>query len=289
MWSTERSLSVIDESTTCYRHPDRRASSGCQRCDRPICTEDMKAASVGFHCPECVKEAGQRVYTTNSLQFQPLVTQALIAVNVLAYFAQQALPDLTIDGLLFGPLIAEGEWWRLLTSGFLHGSLFHIGFNMYLLWMIGPELEKAFGKAKFLLLYFGSLFAGAAAVTIFNWDAPTLGASGAVLGLAGAMAAVYQIRGFNFRQSPVYGLVVLNLALPVVTAFVNIGFGRISFWGHFGGMVGGAVIAAVLIYLPERGIIPKNLAVSAAAAAVVGFAVLGLVGSELGLDLGLPL
>ena len=289
MWSTERSLSVINESTACYRHPDRIASSGCQRCDRPICSEDMKQASVGFHCPECVKAAGQRVYTPQNLQFQPLVTQAIIAVNILAYLAQQSVPGLTTDGLLFGPIIAEGEFWRLLTSGFLHGSLFHIGFNMYLLWMIGPELEKAFGKVKFLLLYFGALFAGAAAVTFFNWDAPTLGASGAVLGLAGAMAAVYQIRGFSFRQSPVYGLVVLNLALPILTAFVNIGFGRISFWGHFGGMVGGAAIAAVLIYLPERGIIPKNMAVAAAAAAVAGFAILGLVGSELGLDLGLPI
>lgn len=249
----------------------------------------MKSASVGFHCPECVKEAGRQVYTPQSLQFQPLATQAIIAVNVVVYFAQQAVSGLTVDGLLFGPLVGEGEWWRLVTSGFLHGSLFHIGFNMYLLWMIGPQLEKAFGRAKFLLLYFGSLFAGAAGVTLFNWDAPTLGASGAVLGLAGAMGAVYQIRGFSFRQSPVFGLVVLNLALPILTSVVDFGFGQISFWGHFGGMAGGAAIAAVLIYLPEKGIIPKNLAVGAAAAAVVGFAVLGLIGAQLGLDLGLPI
>ncbi len=279
----------MNESTACYRHPDRVAATACQRCDRPICTEDMKSASVGFHCPECVKEAGQRVYTSQSLQFQPLATQAIIAVNVVVFFAQQAIGGLTNDGVLFGPLIAEGELWRLVTSGFLHGSLLHIGFNMYLLWMMGPQLEKAFGKAKFLLLYFGSLFAGAAAVTLFNWDAPTLGASGAVLGLAGAMAAVYQIRGLSFRDSPVFGLVVLNLALPILTSVVNLGFGRISFWGHFGGMVGGAAIAAVLIYLPERGIIPKNLAMPVAAAVVAGFAVLGVVGAELALMLNLPI
>lgn len=240
----------------------------------------MHSASVGFHCPVCVAEAGQRVYTPKDLAFRPQATIALIAINVLTFFVQQG-SDITDRGFVSGFTVAQGEWWRLVTSGFLHTGLFHLGFNMYLLWILGPQLERAFGKAKFLLIYFGSMLGGSAAVTFFNWPSGAIGASGAVLGLAGAMGAIYRIRGFDVRQSPVFGLVVLNLALPVLTSVVDLGFGRISFWGHLGGMIGGAVMAVILVWLPERGTLPKNMAVPAASAAVALFAALGLLGAEL--------
>ena len=240
----------------------------------------MKSAAVGFHCPVCVAEAGQKVYTPRTLEFRPQATIALIAVNVVTFFLQQG-STITNRGFVSGFTVAEGEWWRLVTSGFLHTSLFHIGFNMYLLWILGPQLERAFGKVKFLLIYFGSMLGGSAAVTFFNWPSGAIGASGAVLGLAGAMGAIYRIRGFDVRQSPVFGLVVLNLALPLLTSVVDLGFGRISFWGHLGGMVGGAILAVVLVWLPERGTLPKNMAAPAALAVVLGFAALGLVGAEL--------
>ncbi len=233
----------------------------------------MRSASVGFHCPECVKATGQKVYRAQDLVFQPRVTQALIALNVLAYLFQQSDPTVTNRGLLFGPAVASGEVWRLVTSAFLHGSLIHIGFNMYLLWMLGRALEQAFGTVKYLLLYFGSMFGGAAAVTIFNWDQPTLGASGAVLGLAGAMGAVYFARGMDVRQSPAFSLVVLNLALPFILP-------NVSFWGHLGGVLAGAVVAMILVFLPERTSIPKNFAIPLAVAATVVFALLGIVGAE---------
>ncbi len=267
---------MIDETTRCYRHPDRAAATGCQRCDRPICTADMHSASVGFHCPECVAETPQQVYRPQDLRFQPQVTIALIAVNVLVYLVQQGDNLITSDGLLFGPAVADGQYWRLLTSGFLHGSIFHIGFNMYLLWMLGRPLEKAFGTVKYLLLYFGSLFGGSAAVMFFNWNAPTLGASGAVLGLAGAMGAIYAARGFDIRQSPAFGLVVLNLLLPLLVP-------GISFWGHFGGVAAGALMASALIWLPERKQLPERLAVPLAAVIIVGLVGLGLFGAQAGL------
>ncbi|MBT8240098.1 MAG: rhomboid family intramembrane serine protease [Acidimicrobiia bacterium] len=240
----------------------------------------MQSASVGFHCPVCVAEAGQRVYSARDLQFRPQATIALIAMNIVTFFAQQS-STITDRGFVSGFTVAQGEWWRLVTSGFLHTSLIHIGFNMYLLWLLGPQLERAFGKVKFLLLYFGSMLGGSAAVTFFNWPSGAIGASGAVLGLAGAMGAIYWIRGFDVRQSPVFGLVVLNLALPLLTSVVDLGFGRISISGHQRGMVSGPIIADVQVLLPERGTLPKNLAAPAAFAAVVVFAALGLVGAEL--------
>ncbi len=240
----------------------------------------MHSASVGFHCPVCVAESGQQVHTPSDLQFQPQATLALIALNVVTFFVQQS-STITDRGFVSGFTVAQGEWWRLVTSGFLHTSLFHIGFNMYLLWILGPQLERAFGKVKFLLIYFGSMLGGSAAVTFFNWPSGAIGASGAVLGLAGAMGAIYRIRGFDVRQSPVFGLVVLNLALPILTSVVDLGFGRISFWGHLGGMLGGAALAAVLVWLPERGTLPENIAVPAAFGAVAVFGILGLVGAEL--------
>lgn len=189
---------------------------------------------------------------------------ALIACNVLLYAGQVLTQEqLTRLGLLYGPAIQQGDTWRLLSSGFLHGSLLHIGFNMYLLYMLGPQLENAFGTLRFALMYFGSLFGGALAVMLFDWQQPTLGASAAVLGLAGAMAMLLHQRGISPRQSPVFGLVILNLALPLLVP-------GISFWGHFGGVFAGALIAGLLLWLPaSHRSVSTGSAISLGAAAVV--------------------
>ena len=174
------------------------------------------------------------------------VTLVLIAINVLLFAGQFATQDsLTNMGLLYGPYVQGGQYWRILTSGFLHGSIVHIGFNMYLLYMLGPQMEQGFGSLRFSLMYFGSLFGGALAVLLFGFTQPTLGASGAVLGLAGAMFVALWGRGVSPRQSPVFGLVILNLALPLLVP-------GISFWGHFGGVVAGAAVAFILVTLPDK-------------------------------------
>jgi|GEM_PF-1031302 len=141
--------------------------------------------------------------------------------------------------------VAGGQYWRIISSGFLHGSILHIGFNMYLLFMLGPQLEQRYGSLRFSLLYFGSLFGGALAVLVFGFTQPTLGASGAVLGLAGAMFIALWGEGLNPRQSPVFGLVILNLALPLLVP-------GISFWGHLGGVAAGALLAWLLVWLPRK-------------------------------------
>src|SRR3954452_20043888 len=133
---------------TCYRHADRRAGVTCQRCDRPICPDCMRQASVGFHCPECTHQGRQKVYTAKSLRSmnQPVVTITLIVINAGIYLLamSQGLNKFAIDyGLIGsagtrefvgGPVtaigVAHGEWWRLVSGGFLHANLVHIGFNL---------------------------------------------------------------------------------------------------------------------------------------------------------------
>lgn len=178
------------------------------------------------------------MFGISQLERSPVTFALLVAIG-LGYLAQQALPVTTIAGLLHGPSVANGQAWRLLTWGFLHGGLMHVGFNAFMLFALGPQLERAFGSARFALLYFGALFGGALLVMLFDWPQQTLGASGAVLGIAAALAIALWLRGADLRQVPAFGLVVLNLALPLLLP-------GISFWGHAGGILAGAGMAWLL-------------------------------------------
>ena len=149
-------------------------------------------------------------------------------------------------GWLFGPAVEAGEWWRVITSAFLHGSFIHIGFNMYVLWAIGHPLLEGIGRVRFLLVYLAGLLGASFAVLAFDYTAPTLGASGAVLGLAGALAAVLWSRGINITQTSLGFVLLLNLGLPLL-------IGGISFWGHFGGIFAGAAAGWVVGWLPKYG------------------------------------
>ena len=255
--------------TTCYRHPDQRAAVGCQRCGRPICPQCMTQASIGHHCPECLAGNRQKVYTARNLPSsrRSNLIVALIVVNAVIYLAQVGTQDeVTLDGLLFGPAVADGEWWRVVTSAFLHGSLIHIGFNMYALYALGPPLLEGLGWARFSLIYLGGLFGGSAAVLAFNWGTPTLGASGAVLGLGGALAAALWARGITPSQTSLAPVLGLNLLLPLLV-------GGISFWGHLGGIAGGFVAGWLLTWLPLRFRQSQGVAVGAAVALCLALAV----------------
>lgn len=177
----------------------------------------------------------------------------LVAINVVAFLAQNATGgSLSRWGRLLGenpfaghPGVADGEWWRIVTSAFLHGSLFHIGFNMYALWILGNSLEQGVGKLRFGLIYLAGLLGGSFAVLAFDFHVPTLGASGAVLGSAGALAAVLWSRGTSITQTPLGFVLLVNLALPLLV-------GGISFWGHFGGIAAGFAAGWLLSWLPVR-------------------------------------
>ncbi|MFV0258857.1 MAG: rhomboid family intramembrane serine protease [Acidimicrobiales bacterium] len=236
----------------------------------------MTQAPIGHQCPECVAAASP---TGNPLQTRPAaqtpVTVALIAVN-LAMYAGQVLSRqaLTEWGILFGPAVAVGEWWRVITGGFLHADLLHIGFNMYALWIFGPSLERGLGPVRYALIYLAGLLGGSFAVLAFAFIQPTLGASGAVLGLGGCLAAVYWARGINIFRTSLAPVLLINLALPLIS--------NISFWGHLGGTVAGFLAGLVVAWLPTK----IRMTATQATAAVGGLCVILLIAAAAVADRG---
>ena len=261
---------------TCYRHPSRETGVSCSNCGRPICPDCMTPTPVGMRCPECSKQTTQ-VRTLRSLNSTTTnVTIGLIIVNVLMFLASGRFAigsgggasQLYLNLGLFGPAVADGEIWRLASSGFLHSGLLHVGFNMYLLYMLGQMLEPELGPRRFALLYVAALLAGSAGALALEPDALTVGASGAVFGLMGAAFVELRSRGVDPFQTFIGPLILLNLVISFVIPNISIG-------GHVGGLIGGAIAALVLIAL-ERRRVPSWSAYPALVALTLGFGALAL-------------
>lgn len=238
-------MTVEDRGTataTCYRHPDREAPLACTRCARPICLDDAIDAPVGYLCPECARMPA-RVRRAERHGGFPL-TRLLVGIVAGVFVVGLAIP-LTFEGALFGPSIAQGEWWRIVTGGFLHASLLHVGFNAYLLYLLGPMLEPSMGPARFGAVYAAGLFGGALGALLLSWDAPTVGASGAVFGLMGAAMVAMRRRGIDPWRSSIGTLVILNLVFTFVVPNISIG-------GHVGGLAAGAAAAVPIVAMEGR-------------------------------------
>lgn len=173
------------------------------------------------------------------------MTYALLGLIVLAFVATLAQPELADRGVLFGPAVAAGEWWRTITSGFLHAGLIHIGFNGYLLYLLGRMMEPGIGSVRFGAIYAGGLFGGSLGALILTWSTPTLGASGAVFGLMGGAMVGLRRRGIDPWRSSIGTLVLFNLAFTFLVPGISIG-------GHVGGLIGGA-LASLPIFALDRG------------------------------------
>jgi membrane associated rhomboid family serine protease len=251
----------------CYRHTDRESHIRCQRCDRPICPDCMRPAAVGFQCPECVREGtrstrqARTAYGGQRTGNPALTSQVIIAVNVavwVAILATGAGASRLVDVLallpvgafsprsgVFVPGVADGAPWQLVTSIFTHVELVHIGFNMLALWVLGPGLEAAVGRARFLALYLVSGLAGSASVMWFSApNSQTLGASGAIFGLMGALLVIAVKVGGDVRG------ILTWIAINFVITFLFAGY--ISWQGHLGGFVAGVVTAGALAFAPRR-------------------------------------
>ncbi|MHB8470926.1 MAG: rhomboid family intramembrane serine protease [Gaiellaceae bacterium] len=232
---------------TCYRHPDRETGLSCSECGRPICTECMTPAPVGLRCPD---HAGGRrrlaapriVARTPRGATDALVTKTLIAINVAIYLLTAAQGNgLNAPGgaffdktFLYGPYVAHGDWWRLITTAFLHAGVIHIGFNMLALWWIGSPVEQYLGRARYLGLYLVAGLAGSAGALIQTPQGVTVGASGAIFGILGAMLIIeWQATGRLGGNA--LTLIVINLALSFTLANISIG-------GHIGGLIGGILV-----------------------------------------------
>jgi membrane associated rhomboid family serine protease len=197
------------------------------------------------------------------MQTAPL-TVALIAVNVFVYVLQARSSNVivlmdsgttggsqpvqgSIDGDygLWGPMVSSGEWWRLITGGFLHVSVIHIGSNMLALFFLGRALEPALGWLRVGVIYFVSLAAGSLGVMILEPDALSMGASGAIFGLMGAFVIFARSRGISIMQTGIGPVILLNLAITFTIPGISIG-------GHLGGLAGGAAIAALVVELDQN-------------------------------------
>jgi membrane associated rhomboid family serine protease len=236
---------------TCYRHPGRETGVSCSNCGRPICPDCMTATSVGMRCPECSRDRTP-VHTMASMRSDPVLTYVLIGICVVLFFGSRGSSQAYFDLVLRAPEVADGELWRPITGGFLHAQgsfgFIHIGFNMYLLYILGQMLEPSLGKWRFGGIYFASLLTGAfGAILLSSPGTYTVGASGAVFGLMGAGVVFLRARGVDPMQSGLGPTILINLAFPFLFPGLNVSIG-----GHLGGLAGGALAGYIVTRLGER-------------------------------------
>lgn len=265
--------------TTCYRHPKVESHVRCTRCDRYICPDCMREAAVGHQCVECVKEGARsirqaRTVVGGRVSAVPVVTYALIALNVLAYVGELIRPEIVdrfgmLGAGLVGPdglhymwqdvypadftpegLVA-GEWYRLLTGAFLHlpptegtFGILHIVMNMAALWNLGRTVEHQLGRVRYVALYLLSALGGSVLVLLLAPDALTVGASGAIFGLGAAYYVMARRLGADMNA--------VNRFMAGLLLWLVISAGLTSWQGHLGGLLAGGVVTAALAYAPRN-------------------------------------
>jgi membrane associated rhomboid family serine protease len=248
----------------CYRHPGRETNVQCSNCGRPICPDCMTVTPVGMRCPECARDRTRVSRISPGLRAGAApATYVLIAINVIAFLAELGTGgnaasgggSLFFDGALYGPKVADGEWYRLLTSGFLHVGLIHILFNMVALYFLGMLLEPGIGTPRFLAVYFVSLLGGSFGALLLSPDSFTVGASGAVFGVMAAAFIVARHRGIEQLAGQIGVFIIINLVFTIGYS------GHISAGGHFGGLIAGGLCALLIVYSERRARRPVELEV----------------------------
>ena len=243
-----------DAPPVCPRHPDQVSYVRCQRCQRPVCPACQRQAAVGVQCVDCVNEGAKTVRTGRTIfggtvtDGRPMLTFGIIGVTVLFYVAAMAVPEIR-GYLAFNAAWARSEPWRFLTVVLTHAGLMHIGFNMYATYIIGQFLEPALGRARFIALYLLSALGGSVMILLMAgitqpWGRWTVGASGAVFGLFGALLILQRRLGVS--NNGLYIILAINAAISFI-------FPMISWEGHLGGFVVGLLAGLVFSKLTVRG------------------------------------
>lgn len=231
----------------CYRHPNRETLVSCSECGRPICEDCMTFAPVGIRCPDHSGQPQGAARVTQGMRrasFEgtgALVTKTLIALNVGIYLLELAMGgeingtgnEIYRNGVLYGPVVANGDWYRLISAAFLHYGPLHLGMNMLALWWFGSPVEQVLARGRYLLLYLVSGLAGSAGALLFSPESLTVGASGAIFGILGAAFVLERQRTYVLGGGAI-SIIVLNLAFTLFIPGISIG-------GHLGGLVGGAL------------------------------------------------
>lgn len=249
----------------CYRHPQREAGRQCTRCGKPACSDCLVQVSVGSHCVDCIKAAKPDIKTKakywNAGQHS-LVTFSLIAANVAVFILLVVIDSRALGGNvtrgtadlgLNKSLLRNGarygdhiypphQWFRLLTSGFIHFGIFHLAMNMFALYQLGQMLERSMGRSRFALLYFAGLFGGSLGSLLLERSPGSIsgGASGAIFALLAAAAVGLQRQGVNVMRTSIGSTLAINLLITFAIPFISIG-------GHLGGAAAGAICGLVLL------------------------------------------
>jgi membrane associated rhomboid family serine protease len=241
----------------------------------------MTVTPVGMRCPDCARDRTRtRTAASVGVGEEPVLTYILIGINVavaLGGFLSGASTtgggtggsSLVNDGAVSRFYIDQGEYWRLVTSGFLHSGFFHLLFNMFALYVLGGMLEPAIGRLKFGIVYFVSLLAGAFGALLLSPDALTVGASGAIFGLMGAAVIVMRDRGINPMESGIGLWIGLNLLITFTIPGISIG-------GHIGGLIGGLLVALLFTEVASR-LRPSDSLLTLVAAAIGVIAIAGAI------------
>lgn len=287
------------EGPRCYRHPERETYIRCQRCENPICPDCMNSAAVGFQCPSCVREGARSVRSAQrpfggALGGNPMATSiGLIVANVAVWLlitADGGASSRIVDTLALTPQagyrgdglggveayagVSSGAYWQLITNAFTHVATVHLLLNMVALYLFGPSVEQVLGRLRFLAVYVGAALTASAGVMLFENPAQgTVGASGAIYGLLGAVLIISYRVGGDYRT--VLGWLGINLLLTFTIS-------NISWQGHIGGLIGGMLITAGMVYAPRerRGLIQALVVAAVVVAALVLIVVrIGALGS----------
>lgn len=252
----------MEIGTVCYRHPDRETLLACASCGRPVCPECSVDTPSGQKCYECARPAARQVTARQLANRSTPVAFGLIAIAVVIFAAPRLLPSLAQATVPWAGdlieqnaaqanwLVAAGEWWRVLTAAFLHGSATHLLFNMWALYVFGPELERQVGSATFAVLYLATAAAGGAAAYFLSEELTLLvGASGAIFGLFG----VWLVGSWRIRHTragaALYRQLLILLGINAVFSFA---VPRISWQGHLGGFLAGMLIGFLWGLLPRK-------------------------------------
>ncbi|MEI6623291.1 MAG: rhomboid family intramembrane serine protease [Actinomycetes bacterium] len=245
------------QAPRCPAHPSRQTRISCTRCGRPICYECMVPAPVGFQCRECVHQAAETapIYTPTAVSSaraldpsrRPYVTYGIVAICVAVYLVGFLVPALSHGkyGMVPALIALDDQWYRLITAAFLHAGIIHIAFNMVVLIMLGPTLEKVLGHFRYAVLYLLAALGGSICSYAFSDPlSPSVGASGAIFGLMGAL--IVAGRRLKFDVTQVVVLLVINLLIGFIPG------GNVDWRAHLGGLITGALVALVLSHPVKR-------------------------------------
>jgi len=224
----------------------------------------MTPTPVGMRCPECSRERTRVTRGVRSAPALPRGTQMLLALNVIVFLVETAAGaplggggggSVWFHGALYGPALTAHnlspfytgthEFWRLVTGPFLHDGIIHIAINMVSLYFVGSALEPAIGTRNFIVVYVTSLLAGSFGALLFQPAYPSIGASGAIFGIFGALIVVARYRGIPFWQSGLGFVLVLNIVFSLSVRGISIG-------AHLGGLIGGMIAGWLILEFDER-------------------------------------